>query len=176
MLMSLVLCSCSAAATNYTHDHRFTIPFKRDVTLTIWEPQERSVELRLGVPEALLAPGDVEVLSVRHDEIVLSDLDGEVIMVMDDIDELDIRPGAYLCGGELIGDTKQVRIRAYWGQEQYVNASDLSLVRIVRNSVVTDLSDVNYADQVHSALQMPDSRGLRSDVNWGECPFGGSDE
>ncbi len=173
VLSCLILASCASDTSQPTHDHRFTIPFSRNVDLTIWEPQEHSVQLHSAVPRELLAPGNVQVMDVWHGEVVLTDVSGKGVMVMDGIDYLDVSEGEELCGGEHMGHSQQVRIRAYWGDYELAEDPDLSLVRIVRNSIVTDLADVRVMDQVHSALVLPGERESFNDINRGECPYGG---
>jgi len=173
-LMCLVGCDPAYSYTPpLTHDHRYTIPFARDKTLVIWEPQEGSVELHKGTPVQLLAPGHTIVADVFQGEVTLTDPDYQTLLVLEGVDDVDVKVGDELCAGTYFGVTMQVRIKAFWGQEEDPLTRDMSMVRVVRNSVITDLSDMRFADRVHSALALPKTEPKNSDVNQDECPFGG---
>ena len=172
----VTICGCDPTysySPPLSYDHRYTAPFSKDVTLVVWEPQEGSVELHKGVPVPLLAPGHTIVLDEFHGEVTLTDPEFKTFLVMEGVDDLEVEIGDQLCAGDKMGVTRQVRMKAYWGQEADPLTRDMSIVRVVRNSVLTDLSDTRLADRVHSVLALPGQDAKGTDINRDDCPFGG---
>jgi hypothetical protein len=156
-----------------SYDYHYTIPFKKSVMLTVWNPQQESVELHNGVGTPLLAPGHVIVTDVFHNEVAFTDYEYETMLVLEGVDDLYVDIGAELCAGDEIGRSQQVRIKAFWGQESHPYMSDMSVVRVVRNSMMTDLSDMRYADMIHSVIPNPGTVATSTEFNRDDCPFGG---
>jgi len=137
----------------------------------VTEYDEYRAALVSNAPADLVAPQHVHVLDVRVGEVVLLHWEQEAILVVDDLDVVWAQKGEELCAGESIGRTRQARIAAYWGREETTDQSDISTVRVVRNGVVTDLSDVRFADRVKSALGTDPNNERSTDVNNSPCPF-----
>lgn len=173
--MRLVLCTFlfvgCVAAPPLTHRPVFTIPFLRSATLTVSSAQDRWVDLDAPKPLVLVAPNHVRVLDVRVGEVVLWHEDEDAMLVVDDVDVVWVRPDDRLCATTAIGQTQQARVRAYWGKEELTDQADLSVVRVVRNAVVTDLSDMRWMDPIQSALGNDPEWMRNKDVNNDPCPY-----
>ncbi len=180
ILLILALCF-SACATEveieqYPDFQAFTLPFDRSLELTVWELGRWSVWFGLAVPELILAPNDVEVTDVRVGTVVLKHYEMSTMMILDDIDEIFVEVGDRLCAGDVIGKTKQMRLRATYALEELANLNqhDLGLVRVVRNNVITDLSEVRPMDQIHSALGTSEEWPRVTDINELPCVYEGA--
>lgn len=162
----------------YPDFQAFTLPFDRSLELTVWEVGDWSVWFGLAVPELVLAPNDVEVLDVRVGTVVLKHFELNTLMILDDIDEMFVEPGDQVCAGDVIGKTKQMRLRATYalGELANLNQHDLGLVRVVRNNVVTDLSEVRPMDSIHSALGLSPEWPRVTDINEFPCVYDTEEE
>ncbi len=171
-LMSTVLMGCQVdLAPAYTHSAVFTIPFMRSDMMGVEDFNEYRATLGSNTAADLVAPQHVHVLSVRVGEVVLGHWEEDATLVVDDLDAVWVQEGEEVCAGGKIGRTRQARIAAYWGREETTDQSDISTVRVVRNGVVTDLSDVRFADRVKSALGTDPNNERSTDVNNDPCPF-----
>jgi len=168
----LTLAGCTENGLSY-NEQLFTIPFSRNVEQTVWNYSETFVELQMNRQYELRAPNDTFVVDAWASAITLKHAQKEAIVVLDGIDTVSVEKGDKLCGGEVIGKTRQLRISSYWGVKEDDIFADLSLVRVIRNSTVTNLADVRFADQLHSALYVEGGNSSHTNINAQQCVFGG---
>ena len=178
VLMVLLLCGCTQNLTDpaYTHLPIFTLPFARSVEMYVWEHSEDAVEIHAAHFRTLRAPTDGTVLDARVGSLAFKAFDQTALLVMDGVENVDVDAGESYCGGDPLGSTRSVRLRAYWAKEVDPDQSDLSMVRILRHSTVTDLSDVRFADPISSALWTVGGYDSATNVNGPECPYERLDE
>ena len=170
--LTIILLGCqSMPEPVYTHDAVFTIPFSRLATLGVTDYDHHRVSLGSNTPRDLFAPQHATVEYVGVGEVALAHWERDALLVLDNLDVVWVREGEELCAGDKIGRTRQARVSAYWGREETTDQSDISAVRVVRNAVVTDLSDVRIADRVKSALGTDPNSERSTDVNHDPCPF-----
>lgn len=169
LLVALSAC-VPATEPSYSHSPMFTIPFNRGNMLTVQEPTAFSVELHAATYKDVVAPQHGHVIDARVGSLTIAHWDSTATMLIDDLEVHWMKRGDEVCAGDTIGRTRHARVRAYWGFDELSHDSDISMVRVIRNSTITDLSDMRVADQVHSALSSP-SAERNSDVNRSDCPY-----
>ncbi len=162
-----VLCGCLERA--HTHEPLFTLPFERQRDFAVYDVGEDTVWVPANRPEEILAPQDAIVLSARKGAIRIQHFDREAVMLLDDVDEVLVEEGDRLCAGDVIGKSQQVRLRTYYGVEEFANLSDLSMIRVIEHNVVKDMSEIEEYDVVHSALGTDARFARRTDVNQRPC-------
>lgn len=168
-LVCLLIGCAPKGGPNYTYTPMFTIPFARGSTMTVNDPTVWSAELHAATYVDVVAPQHGRITDARVGSLTLRHWDVSAILLMDDLEVHWMDPGDTVCAGDTIGRTRHARIRAFWGEEETTDQSDISMVRVIRNSVITDLSDARVADQVWSALSTSTERS--SDVDNAACPY-----
>lgn len=170
LLVFLMTACVPASEPSYSHSPMFTIPFNRGTTLTVQEPTDLSVELHAATYKDVVAPQHGHVVDARVGSFTIAHWDSTATMIIDDIEVHWMKVGDEVCAGDTIGRTRHARVRAYWGWSEWSRDPDISIVRVIRNSTITDLSDMRVADQVHSALSSS-SAERNSDVDRRDCPY-----
>lgn len=170
VLGSLLLTSLASCRGNlHPHEPLFTLPFSRDLVLTVWEAGDDTSSFYLHATTPVVAPQDTTVLDAREGAVRLLHYDEAAVLLVDDLDEVFVSQGDQVCAGDIIGKSSHVRMRAHWGVEEFANPSDMTLVRVIRNATVSDLSQVRVADQVHSAIGTDPRFERRTDINTLPC-------
>ncbi len=175
MLAMSISAGCADQGRTHSHEPLFTLPFDRSVELTVWESGKDTAWMGLNLPDYIVAPQDGTVLQAREGAIRIGHYEVSAAMLMDDLDEVFVTSGARVCAGDTIAKTQQLRVRAHYGRHEFGTISDMSLIRVIRNSVVTDMSDLRPMDQVHSALGQDSEFPRVTDVNSLPCVWENED-
>ncbi|PIR47285.1 hypothetical protein COV06_04345 [Candidatus Uhrbacteria bacterium CG10_big_fil_rev_8_21_14_0_10_50_16] len=148
----------------------FTIPFSREETLSVSSSTPWQMELEADVATDVVAPQHGKVIEVRVGSITIRHWDASAVLVVDDVWEPLVLVGDRLCAGDVIGHSRRARVRAFWDEKEMTDQQDISMVRLVRDHVVINGSDVSAGDRVYSALSLAqDERD--SDVDRARCPY-----
>lgn len=178
VLIWVCLMGCvSASEVHWSHEPLFTSPVRGDVSMTVVDPTPWSVELHSAVPVDIVAPQHGRVMDARVGQVLLQHHEAHAMLLLDDLQVHWLETGAYVCAGDTIGRSQQVRVRAYWGWPEPSGEPDISLVQVLHEGLATDLSVVQAAWQVQSVLGASQAeRGF--DAGQSPCPYedAGEDE
>ncbi len=169
LLITGLFVGCADQGRALSHEPLFTLPFERSVELTVWESGNDTAWMGLNHPRTIVAPQDGTILEAHEGAVRLGHYEESAAMLMDDLDHVFVTRGERVCAGDTIAKTQQVRVRSHYGRHEFGTLSDMSLIRVIRNSVVTDMSDLRPMDQVHSALGRDEDVARVTDVNSFPC-------
>jgi hypothetical protein len=169
MLTLSIFAGCADQERVHSHEPLFTLPFDRSIELTVWETGEDTAWMGLNHPELIVAPQDGNVLQSSEGAVRIGHHEVSATMLIDDLDEVFVRRDKRVCAGDVIAKSQQLRVRAHYGWSEFGSLSDMSLIRVIRNSIVTDMSDMRPMDQVHSALGQDANFPRGTDVNSLPC-------
>ncbi|HBU27702.1 TPA: hypothetical protein DEB00_01125 [Candidatus Uhrbacteria bacterium] len=167
----LFCCTCvQPDEPGYTYTPLFTVPFLREDSLTVGVATPWQLELSADAFADIVAPQHGKVIGTRVGSISIRHWDASAVLVVDDVWEPLVLVGDRLCAGDVIGHSRDVRVRAFWDEKEMTDQQDISMVRLVRERVTINGAQAKTGDRVHSALSIPHGE-MSSDIDRAPCPY-----